>query len=109
MVSVVNDPGEVIERLLMAESIVHAQRPPYERCQVTIPPKGPKRSSRRATRQILRILLALRSAGRCNGHFNGQRFVVARMASAEAAASALAEQPRTPELTPCAIALRDYI
>jgi len=55
--------------------------------------------------------------------------VVARMASAKAAASALAEQTRTPELdsvkqhvttgpdycrcppelTPCAIALRDYI
>jgi len=83
MVSVVNDPGEVIERLLMAESIVHALRPPYERCQVTIPPQGPKRISRRAPRQIQRILLALRAAGRSNSHFNAQRFVVARMASAE--------------------------
>jgi hypothetical protein len=89
-------PGEVIERLLMTESIVHAQRPPYERCQVTIPPQGPRRSSRRAPRQILRILLALCSAGRSNGHFNGQRFVLARMASAEAAASTLAEQTLRP-------------
>jgi hypothetical protein len=32
-----------------------------------------------------------------------------RTASAEAAAPALVEQTRTPELTPCAIALRDYI
>src|ERR1700720_981601 len=92
MVSVFNDPGEVIERLLMAESIVHAQRPPYERCQVTIPPQGPRRSSRRAPRQILRILLALCSAGRSNGHFNGQRFVIARMASAYARTNALRDR-----------------
>jgi hypothetical protein len=71
VLSSLDDPAEVIERLLMAEPIVHAQRPPYELCQVIIPPQAPKRSSRRAPRQILRILLALRAAGRSNGQFNG--------------------------------------
>jgi hypothetical protein len=81
----------------MAEPIVHAQRPLYEGCQVIIPLQEPKCSSRRAPRQIPKILLALRAAGLSNGHFNGQRFIVQEWPAGK------------PELTPCAIALPDYI